>query len=142
MNSLQLFVVDFDTVLVLMMAHRKWRETKQLPSMLPGSAVPGCCLVSFHFLWSILWLHTVLSDGEDSRQIPRDGRLDIADKRGKKFRRRKKPRIQRSNLFLTSRCRSLTYFIPQEDLEGVFVCFRLSTAATSFYCQFPARESI
>ena len=36
------------------MANRKWRETKQQPSMLPGPAVPGCCLVSFHFLWAIL----------------------------------------------------------------------------------------
>ena len=31
------------TVLVLRMAHRKWKEVKQLPSMLPGSAVPDCC---------------------------------------------------------------------------------------------------
>ena len=36
------------------MPHRKWRETKQQPSMLPGPAVPGCCLISFHFLWAIL----------------------------------------------------------------------------------------
>ena len=36
------------------MAHRKWKETKQQPSMLPGPAVPGCSLVSFHFLWAIL----------------------------------------------------------------------------------------
>ena len=35
------------------MAHRKWKETKQQPSMLPGPAVPGCCLISFHFLWAI-----------------------------------------------------------------------------------------
>ena len=35
------------------MAHRKWKETKQLPSILPGPAVPGCCLVYFHFLWAI-----------------------------------------------------------------------------------------
>ena len=32
------------------MPHRKWKETKQQPSMLPGPAVPGCCLVSFYFL--------------------------------------------------------------------------------------------
>ena len=32
------------------MANRKWKETKQLPSMLPGPAVPGCCLVSLYFL--------------------------------------------------------------------------------------------
>ena len=36
------------------MAHRKWKETKQQPSMLPGPEVPGCCLASFHFLWAIL----------------------------------------------------------------------------------------
>ena len=35
------------------MAHRKWKEAKQLP----GTAVPGnmlgCCLIYFHFLWAI-----------------------------------------------------------------------------------------
>ena len=36
------------------MAHRKWKEIKLQPSMLPGSAVTGCSLVSFHFLWAIL----------------------------------------------------------------------------------------
>ena len=39
------------------MSHRKRRETKQQPSMLPGPAVPGCCLVNFHFLCDI---HSVL----------------------------------------------------------------------------------
>ena len=43
------------------MAHRKWKETKQQPSLLPGPAVPGYCLVSFYFLWAILWPHTVVS---------------------------------------------------------------------------------
>ena len=42
------------------MAHRKWKETKQQTSMLPGPAVPGCCLVSFHFLWAILCPQAVL----------------------------------------------------------------------------------
>ena len=36
------------------MAHRKWKETKQLPGMLPGPVVPGCSLVAFHFLLAIL----------------------------------------------------------------------------------------
>ena len=36
------------------MANRKWEETKQQPSMLPGLPVPGCSLVAFHFLWAIL----------------------------------------------------------------------------------------
>ena len=36
------------------MAHRKWKETKQKQSMLPGPAVPGSCLASFHFLLAIL----------------------------------------------------------------------------------------
>ena len=35
------------------MLHRKRRETKQQPSMFPGLAVPGCCLVSFCFLCDI-----------------------------------------------------------------------------------------
>ena len=36
------------------MAHRKWKQNQQEPSLLPGPAVPGCSLVSFHFLWAIL----------------------------------------------------------------------------------------
>ena len=32
------------------MADRKWKEGKQQPSMLLGSAVPGSSLVSFYFL--------------------------------------------------------------------------------------------
>ena len=47
------------TVLLLRMAHRKWKESKQQPSMLPGPAVPGSCLVSFHILWAILSTSTV-----------------------------------------------------------------------------------
>ena len=46
-------------MLVLRMAHMKWKEFKQQPSMLPGSAVPGSCLVSFYFLWAILSTSTV-----------------------------------------------------------------------------------
>ena len=41
------------------MSHRKRRETKQQLSMLLGPAVPGCCLVSFHFLCDIHSLHSV-----------------------------------------------------------------------------------
>ena len=44
------------------MAHRKWKEFKQQKSMLPGSAVPGCCLVSFHFLWATLSMGTVQNE--------------------------------------------------------------------------------
>ena len=48
------------TVLVLRMAHRKWKETKEQP----GTAGPGnmlsCCLISFHFMWVILSTSTVL----------------------------------------------------------------------------------
>ena len=42
------------------MLHRKGRETKQQPSMLPGPAVSGCCLVSFRFLCDI---HSVYQFG-------------------------------------------------------------------------------
>ena len=41
------------------MSLRKRRETKQQPSMLPCPAVPGCCLVSFHFLCDIHSIHSV-----------------------------------------------------------------------------------
>ena len=41
------------------MAHRKWKETKQQPSLLPDPAVPGCSLFSFHFLSAILCLQAV-----------------------------------------------------------------------------------
>ena len=57
------------TVLVLRMAHRKWKETKQQPSMLPGPAVPGSCLVSFHILWAILSTSTVLLDQARAPQL-------------------------------------------------------------------------
>ena len=50
---------SFSAVLVLRMAYRKWKETKQQPSMLSGPAVPGSCLVSFHILWAILSTSTV-----------------------------------------------------------------------------------
>ena len=43
------------------MSHRKRRETKQQPSMLPGLAVPGCCLVSICFLCDIHSIHAVHS---------------------------------------------------------------------------------
>ena len=41
------------------MLHQKWRETKQQPSMLPGTAVHGCFLVSLHFLCYILCSRSV-----------------------------------------------------------------------------------
>ena len=41
------------------MAHRKWKATKLQPSMLPGPAVPGCSIVSLHFLWAILFPQAV-----------------------------------------------------------------------------------
>ena len=43
------------------MSHRKRRETKQQPSMLPGPAVPGCCLVSFRFQCNIHSIHSVIN---------------------------------------------------------------------------------
>ena len=49
------------TVLVLRMAHRIWIETKQEPGTAGIGNLLGCCLVSFHFLWTILSTSTVLS---------------------------------------------------------------------------------
>ena len=53
----ELLVVKFLVKRNLVPQMRKFspalKETKQQPSMLPGPAVPGCCLISFHFLWAI-----------------------------------------------------------------------------------------
>ena len=38
---------------------QEMKEIKQQPSMLPGPAVPGICLVSFYFLCAILSTSTV-----------------------------------------------------------------------------------
>ena len=48
------------TVLVLRMAHRILKETKQEPGTAEPDNMLGCCLVSFHFLWAILSTSSVL----------------------------------------------------------------------------------
>ena len=50
---------SYCTVLVLRMAHRIWKETKQQPGIARPGNMLGCCLVSFHFLWAILSTSTV-----------------------------------------------------------------------------------
>ena len=35
------------------MAHRKWKEAKQLPRTAGPGNMLGCSLISFHFLWAI-----------------------------------------------------------------------------------------
>ena len=52
--------MKYSTVRVDSLPHRKWKEIKQQPSMLSGPAVPGCCLISFHFLWGKLSTRTVI----------------------------------------------------------------------------------
>ena len=73
--SLRFFPVC--TVLVLRMAHRKWKETKQQPIMLSGPAVPGCCLVYLHILWAILststvqwWRMSIIKSLRDRFKVP------------------------------------------------------------------------
>ena len=47
-------------VLVLRMAQRKWKDTKQQPcTAVPGNML-GCCLIIFRFLWAILSTSTVV----------------------------------------------------------------------------------
>ena len=46
-------------MLVLRMAHRIWKETKQLPGTAGPGNMLGCCLISVHFLWAILSTSTV-----------------------------------------------------------------------------------
>ena len=56
-------------MLVLRMAHRIWKENKQLPCTAGPGNMLGCCLISFHFLWVILSTSTVLwpSEKEERR---------------------------------------------------------------------------
>ena len=62
--SFALLVTQFSSYTGWMecMLHRKRRETKQQPSMLPCLVMPGCCLVSFLFLCHIHSFHSVLYD--------------------------------------------------------------------------------
>ena len=41
---------------------RIWKKTKQQPSTAGPGNILGCCLVSFHFLWFILSIHSVVSE--------------------------------------------------------------------------------
>ena len=49
------------TVLVLRMAHRKWKETEQQPGTAEPGNMLGCFLNYFHFLWAILSTSTVIA---------------------------------------------------------------------------------
>ena len=49
------------TVLVLKMAHRIWKKTKQEPGTAGPGNMLGCCLVSFRFLSAILSTSTVVT---------------------------------------------------------------------------------
>ena len=40
----------FNTGRMGWMAHRKWKETKQLPCTAGPGNMLGCCLISFHFM--------------------------------------------------------------------------------------------
>ena len=42
------------------MAHRKWKEAKQLPGTGGPGNMLGCCLIFFHFLWAIHPIRPVL----------------------------------------------------------------------------------
>ena len=47
------------TMLVLRIANRIWKETKEEPGTDGPGNMLGCCIVSLHFLWAILCLQTV-----------------------------------------------------------------------------------
>ena len=45
------------------MAHRKWKEAKQLPGTAGLGNMLGCCLISFHFLLAIHPIRPVHTQG-------------------------------------------------------------------------------
>ena len=57
-------------LLMLRMAHRIWKETKQEPGTVGPGNMLGCSLVSFHFLWTILSTSTVQSSVKHTCQVP------------------------------------------------------------------------
>ena len=63
-NDVQIFKI------LVPLAHQPvrggWKEIKQQPCMLPGPAVPGCSLISFHFLWAIHPIRPVRDGGLDT----------------------------------------------------------------------------
>ena len=69
-------MVVLTTVCGHRMADRKWKEGKQQPSMLLGSAVPGSSLVSSYFLWAILCPQAVY-DVRESYIFPRTFETDF-----------------------------------------------------------------
>ena len=54
------------TVLVIRMAHRIWKETKQQPGTAGPGNMLGFCFISFHFLWVILSTSTVVQAYPDN----------------------------------------------------------------------------
>ena len=51
--------IKYHCLYSLRTAHRKWKETKQQPRTAGPGNMLGCCLVSFHFLLTILSTSTV-----------------------------------------------------------------------------------
>ena len=66
------------TVLVLRMAHRIWKETKQERGTVGPGNMLGCCLISLHFLWAILSTSTVQGWEIESRGLSRLARNSTA----------------------------------------------------------------
>ena len=51
------------------MAHRKWKEAKQLPSTAGPGNMLGCCLIYFHFLWAIHPIRPVLLSPQPKHRL-------------------------------------------------------------------------
>ena len=52
-------------------AHRKWKEAKQLPGTAGPGNMLGCCLIHFHFLWAIHPIRPVLATEKMDRALSR-----------------------------------------------------------------------
>ena len=98
------------------MAHWKWKETKQQPSLLPSSVVPGCSLVSFLFLWAILCLSQI-----SDKSVPRELSKGVSDATYEENERQPKLQIRTlviSLLFLSDGRHAVTVILPLAPDEG------------------------
>ena len=68
MGRSQWTFLEENTVLVLRMAHRIWKETKQQPNTAGPGNMLDCCLVSFLSLWDILSTSTVIAKTNKSHK--------------------------------------------------------------------------
>ena len=108
------------------MSHRKRREIKQQPSMLPGPAVPGSCLVYFclmcdiHCVQESSCMHCCKKERKSAQ--PAVQGIGREWPRKEDYRGLRQPHKSRRSLFTTTQKRKWPFYFPSlphmPELEG------------------------